>query len=789
MTQEEETGGHAGETFRHTGRLSFEPTGDTSLFRAHGAPRAEGEVRLLIHFDGSDYPFEKHYRHARHRGGETPYTFGNTEFSDGGPGLLVGPWPGWRGIPSFPGVRVISGGKTAPVSLMGWGDELAHRAIRGAAAIEISPEGVVLCETADPGLRPLYADIYSGPARHAAARQVTLLPSIERLHPRILVTPRDIPLLREKARGSHHDYWERIVSLLDGARVPWEVTPESKVPPGPERLSAADRSLMAAAAAIIDPSPARRSGARESFLLYIEETRQAGYQPLAIDTQAGETLFVLSASYDWTHDLWTEDEREEIEGWVRNVAGICWSHLGYERRDYGQAHYLGCALGLLAFSFLFWDRHPRSREWAAHCRGVLESVIEMIPRDGFYPHGINLWIYEYGFLLRWLELFRVCTGTDFWHPAERWRNSSAFRGASVSPDGLYGAAFGDPQYRVGGDSWCHYLIAARTSSREAQRLGDLLREIPPSGVDFRSAPPRRRVYEFLFHDDSIDPGGDGESVIVFRDGGQVFVRGEKDSPWLFTFRSGAPLGRQRYRAGEAGGYGHADPANGSFLLFGGSGPAICGPGPTYRRDTSLHNTITFNGRGQVGDSTVWLPDFLPPEFIPPDPEFRIGRRHVLIRAELAPSYLPLAHVEECLRTLCISPGRWIVGRDSIRSGLEESIEWNIHAWEIDQPRSSGGMTSCDLGSPGNLCRLSLIEPRDAVVETGLTEMVPAYPNDGTRVRFLRASVRTRETRFVWCILIDRSLGPPDVTGDADRISIRFAGGETIRFSDGFLTPD
>ena len=720
---------------------------------------------------------------------ETPLTFSNMEFSTEGPGLLVGPWPLWRGIPPFPDARVKSGGKTASVTLMPWGDELIHRAIRGAASIEISPEGVLQCEIADPGLRPLYADIYPGPERHAGARQVTLLPSIERSHPRLLITPPDIPLLMEKARVSHADYWKRIVRLLDGEQIPWEVTPESKITPGPERLSGADRSLMAALAALIDPSVVRRSRARESFLLYIKETREPGYQPLTIDTQAGETLFVLSASYDWTHGAWTEGERVEIEKWIREVAGICWSHLGYERRDYGQAHYLGCALGLLAFSFLFWNEHPRAREWAGHCRGVLETVIRMMPRDGFYPHGINLWIYEYGFLLRWLEVFRVCAGADLWHPADRWRNSSAFRAASTSSDGLYGAAFGDPQYRVGGDSWCHYLIAARTSSREAQRLGDLLREIHPSGVDFRSAPPRRRVYEFLFHDDSIDTGARGEGVSIFRDGGQVFVRSEKTIHSLFTFRSGAPLGRQRYIAGEAGGYGHTDPSNGSFLLFGGNGPALCGPGPTYRRDTSLHNTITFNGRGQVGDSTVWLPDFLPPEVIPQDAQFRVGRRHVSIRAELAPSYLPHIQVNECLRTLCVDPGRWIVGRDSIRSGVEQSIEWNIHAGEISPAGTSGPVTAYEVGAPGELCRLFLIEPRHAAVETGLTAMVPAYPNDGTRFRYLRVSVRGSEARFTWCILIDRSLEPPGVEGEPDRMSFRFGNGETIVLRDGFLIPE
>jgi hypothetical protein len=616
---------------------------------------------------------------------------------------------------------------------------------------------------------------------------VSLLPGIQGSHPRLLFTRHEIPALREKARGSHRDYWERILNLLEGSHLPWEITPESKIPQGPERLSREDRGLMAAFAALIDPSPSRRSLARESLLGYIQETQQAGYQPLGIDTQAGETLFVLSLCYDWTHEEWTDRERDGIRSWIRDVAAICWSHLGYERRDYGQAHYLGCALGLLAFSFLFWDEHPRAREWAGHCRGVLDTVISMLSRDGFYPHGINLWIYEYGFLLRWLELFRVCTGTDLWHPVETWQNSSAFRGASTSPDGLYGATFGDPQYRVGGDSWCHYLIAARTGSGEAQWLGDMLREGAPSGVDFRSTPPRRRIYEFLFHDDSIEAERPSDRVRAFQDGGQVFARGEGKNPSLFTFRAGAPLGRQRYSAGEAGGYGHADPANGSFLVFLDGGPAICGPGPTYRRDTSLHNTITIDGQGQIGDSTVWLPDFIPPEVVCPDAEFNVRGGCVSIRAEIAPAYLPHLQVEECCRALWADPGRCIVGADRVRCAEPHSIEWNLHTSEIRWTGKSGGMIAADLACPGDFCRLILLDPPDAEIETGLTEMVPAYPHDGTRIAHLRLSVKRREAGFVWCLIFDRSLEGPHVSRETERLSLRFGGGPTLFYRDGFLT--
>jgi hypothetical protein len=771
--------------------VHFKKTRDVRVFSSTRVKPAGGDVRILITFEGTGYPFEQHYRYAHHREGGAPHTFVNMEFSDKEPGLLVGPWPGWRGIPSFPPVALRYRDHSVPVTLMPWGDELALRAIRGEASLDLSQGGTILCEVGDARLRPVHAELYQGRTPAATPRPVTVHPDIASSHPRLLFLPRDIEPLRVKARGSHSVYWKRVLDLLEGDHLPRELTPESKIPDGPERLGSEDRCLIAALAAVIEPTPGRQSGAKDAFLAYMQETQQPGYQSLMIDTQAGETLFVLSVCYDWTHGEWTESERERIGAWIREVAGICWSFLGYERSDYGQAHYLGCAMGLIAYSFLFWDEDPRAREWGSLFRGVLDTVIAMIPEDGFHPHGVNLWIYEYGFLLRWLELFRVCTGTDLWQPPLRWENASVFRGACTSPDGLYGITFGDPQFRVGGDSWCHYLIAARTRSARAQWLGDRLRELTPTGVDFRSAPPRRRVYEFLFHDDSLQGAPTGEGIQIFRDGGQLFARG--NGPFLFTFRAGSPLGRQRYDAGVYGGYGHADPSNGSFLVSLGTGLTVSGPGPTYRRDTSLHNTITVDGRGQIGDSTVWIPDFIPPEFVCPDPEFVAAGKCVAIRSAMAQSYLPHLNVRECLRSLWVDTGRFIIGLDTVNCGGSHTIEWNLHATSITiSGRPSGGtgpVTTADLGSEHDFCRLVILDPPHAAVETGVTDMVPAYPHDGARTSYLKLSVKGKKARFVWCIMFDRSIGAPGLTGKGDRIGLRFTGGPAITCRNGLFTAE
>ena len=775
---------------------------------AHSEPFA---VRLLIQFTGEGYPFEKHYLYAQHRDAARPYTFANFDFTPfAGPERRDQARRDASGtVARLAGRSRFSTDRTDHRRYHGaghahpWGDELARRAIRGVATIPVIAHGRVTCMTADSRLVPGRVDLYACRLPNAHPLPTRLLPALTGNHPRLMVNTQDIPSLRQRARGSHLEQWNRIIQLLEAPSPPWETTSESKALPGPERLRWDDRALISALVALVDPTPHHVDLARAAMREFVRESQRPDFEPLQIDTQAGETLFILSLAYDWTHGQWLSEEQQSLKEWLWKVADICWAHLGYERHDYAQAHYLGCAVGLLAFSLLFWEEHPRAQEWVAHFRGVLKSVLEMLPTDGFFPHGINLWIYEYGFLLRWMELFRTCTDNDAWHPAEHWRAASLFRSAATTPDGLYGLTFGDPQYRVGGDSWCHYLIAARTGSSTAQWLGDWLVDGAVAGVDFRSVPPRRRVYEFLFYDPDVqaaDPDLDSAvSVRFFSDGGQLFVRSRGENPSLFTFRSGPPLGMQRYSQGEQGGYGHSDPCNGSFLLQVNGRFAVSGPGPTYRRDTSMHNTLTVDGQGQVGDSAVWAPDFLPPEKLCSIPRVRQLPSGISVSADLAPGYLPHLGVEKCRRALFIRPGQFIIGVDDICCIGQHKLQWNLHTSSVPVPAGDGRTGVYVLEKEGSVpppLRLLLLAPEQGDNEIGLAEMVPAYPNDGTRMGYLRVTVEGPLARFIWCILIHPTAHSPRLDQDSakeaggmEEVALQCGGDLRISLQDGMLLPE
>ena len=749
------------------GSSPFENIGKARQYEA-AAPAECEDLIVLITFDASQYPLEDLCRYAVHRDPDSPYTFPNFKFRSQPPGIRVGPWPGWRGIPPMPSVTIEAGKTEQELQFQFWGDELNRRRLRAVAPFKSFHARRIMVNAGTSGLVPLEAEFYAVRALHPIPIKFDIPPENLRPHPRLLINESD--LVRLKGGGA--DSLERIREFIPEWNQSFTVTPESKLPRGSELLAPEDRLLIGTFLAVVDPTPESIKRGKQSLLDYCTLTEQPDFAPLTIDTQSGETLFLLCVGYDWLFAHLKADEEERVRKRLWEVAGICWNHLGYERKDYAQAHYLGCGMGLLAFSLLFWDKHPRAHEWAQHLAGVLKLVLSVLPEDGFFPHGMNLWIYEFGFLLRWLELLRS-HGIDLWPETPALCNASAFRAATTSPDGLLGVTFGDPQFRVGGDSWCHDLIALRTGSGRARWLGDFLRNLPVDGVDFRHAPARRRVYEYLWFPEHVEPEGIPDGIAIIHDGTQLFAR---TAEALFTFRSGPPLGVHRYEHGINGGYGHSDPCNGSFLLFDKGSMVIAGPGPVYRRDSSLQNIVTINGRGQIADSTVWMPDFIPPSFLAPRAETRQTERTVAASVDLAQAYLPHLGVKVLRRSIIAEAGRYVMGTDSVTLASKADIGWNLHSASKFVPVKEQSGLRFTIESEGSRWTVLVAwAPGKATAQTGLSDFVPAYPNSGARDYSLRISSQGDQATIHWCICLAED--PPG-------LKLRKNGHASWMFSDG-----
>jgi hypothetical protein len=243
--------------------------------------------------------------------------------------------------------------------------------------------------------------------------------------------------------------------------------------------------------------------------------------------------------------------------------------------------------------------------------------------------------------------------------------------------------------------------------------------------------------------------------------------------------------------GEYGGYGHSDPASGSFLLHANGNLLISGPGPVYRRDSSLHNVVTIGGEGMVGDSTVWLPDFLPPDRLPSPPMVRTDGRRIAIAWNGTGAYLPHLGVLSLTRSLFIDLDRHIFGIDTVRCEREQRVEWNLHSRGKFVPRDREGWLCRHMAEGAELALQTFSSPpgRETDAESGLTEFVPAYPHDGTRDYYLRCSIRATEVVFLWgLLLVSQPLPHAERRGPAG-YDITCAGGVSLHSDGRWLTPE
>jgi len=717
-----------------------------------------GRYGFLVLFKASQYPLHKHFCYMIPRiQSETDKSlrrFVDMDFSANLPGIPVGPWPGWRFIPELPNVTLRINDKFYHGRFNFWGDEIETKQLQVLIYVTIltlAPEDIEL-EWADVQMSPIAVTIFPSVKQKPASISTELKKDYHNIRPRLFFSPNDIDDLQNRKNSTHRHIWNKIIELKNNWHLEFELTKESKTLTGPERLDQQDRVVISSFIALMTKREQDIKQAQKTFFQFLDLTLSPDYEPMQIDTQSGECLFTACIGYDWLWMFLNNVEKTEAEKKLFTIAELVWNHLGYSRDDYAQAHFLDCSHGLLAFSFLFWQEYDKVQEWVAYFHGVFIWILKMLPEDGFYPHGINLWIYEHIFLLRYLELFRQCTGINFWNKISYWKNASLFRTASICQDNMFGITFGDPQYRVCGDAWVHFLIASRTHSEYAQCLGSQLESISTEGVDFRSVPPRRRVWEYIFYNPQIKSVSFARKSKYFDDGGQIFWRSENASnKTLITFRANGLLGKSRYQAGEWSGYGHSDPCNGSFLIKKNDSFLFCGPGPVYRRDTLLHNTITIDDRGQIGDGLPWAPEFIPKNRFAKILDRGNQTGMEWITADLTPCYLDFLGVQKCIRQFIFIRPCLIIVYDQIQLKKIRNIQWNVHSYgqfsQVEDKEQLEFLIS-DKKEQANLICLS---PESIKWKTDLTEFVPAYPHSGERDQYLQLSKQGKSAQFLTLI--------------------------------------
>jgi hypothetical protein len=167
----------------------------------------------------------------------------------------------------------------------------------------------------------------------------------------------------------------------------------------------------------------------------------------------------------------------------------------------------------------------------------------------------------------------------------------------------------------------------------------------------------------------------------------------------------------------------------------------------------MHNAITVDGRGQAGDSCVWAPDFLAPEFIPNRPEVISEKNEIAVRMDLTPTYLRHLGVVRHVRTLRIDAELNISGRDDIELHRTRQIRWHLHSWCPVKILKKGDGPEFELGS---ICHIAFSRLSGTRIFRRTETFVPAYPNDGQRGTVVSVGRMADQAVLKWRITWKRS---------------------------------
>ena len=213
----------------------------------------KGRYGFHFSFDFKDYPLDRHLCYMQHKDGIplddlADLRFSEMKFTKNPPGIKVGPWPGWRGIPEMPKITIEIGELTFKGRHNFWGDEFETGMVRAFVLASIPDLKIseMKLSWSDIRLSPISLSIYRSNKIRPKPIPVQLRRELYSTHPRLLLSASDLQSLRKKKSQSCQKIWDEIEALLNNWEIPFEITPESKLLPGAERLHEYDRAVIAA---------------------------------------------------------------------------------------------------------------------------------------------------------------------------------------------------------------------------------------------------------------------------------------------------------------------------------------------------------------------------------------------------------------------------------------------------------------------------------------------------------------------------------------------------------------
>jgi hypothetical protein len=462
------------------------------------------------------------------------------------------------------------------------------------------------------------------------SRRSQLREELVGVHPRVFMTEERLEELRQRARTTHRELWQRALTgirahtveprALESLRALAVAPPAS---PAQERRAQNEVGIGIAEAAFaykIEGDRKYLSAARRYMDAAVSYPVWGyTYNKPDVDLAAGHLLYGLGWGYDLLyHDL-TEAERARYRAKLVRQANLMYAHFRPKPGKtyaYSQNHTSIPVAGLGIAAYALYDEVPEARQWAALARAIFDRVLATYTPDGYFYEGFEYWIFSTPWLIHWLDAHAHATGEDLYgHPGLK--RMHLYVAHSMLPDGGYVFDFGDawegPETRAkrgkeyarshpGGRFHTNYNLlyrtAARFGSREAQGVAQWLESLGHlNAEDF---------WSLAWYDAALEakPIAQQRRWHHFRDHDVVYWR----SHWsakatAFAFKCGPPEGHHARKLLEKFpdwrlSTGHAHPDANSFIVYA-KGAYLSGDsGYAGQPLTVHHNTVLVGGRGQ-----------------------------------------------------------------------------------------------------------------------------------------------------------------------------------------------
>jgi len=381
-----------------------------------------------------------------------------------------------------------------------------------------------------------------------------------------------------------------------------------------------------------------------------------------------------SRTYDWVHDLLSDDERSAIQKQFLGRGRMTMER--FEKADYGVIGYDNHSGRLLGFlgevCIVLAGECPEIEPWLDY---ILDTTVAMFPwwggKDGGWAQGVSYSTTYCYLFYHFIYGLREASGVDF-YKKPFFRNHGHWRMMCVPPN-AHLVPFGDGRTNGAG--------SARSSWGLQRHLGRIYNNgLLVAHADQIQAMSEEPIVEsqglfsplsFLTPDQAFsDEDLPKSAATVFNDIGWMVYRAnlvEPEKDVRFTMKS-SPYGTVSHS--------HAD--QNSFVIEA-FGEPLAIPSGLYElyssahhhgwtRQTRAHNAVTFDGAGQIVRS---------PEAVGSFPAFHTDERFTYTKGDASPAYDE--RVQLATREVLVIDNTFFVMIDRFKLTYEAMWTWHIHA--------------------------------------------------------------------------------------------------------------